>query len=257
MEYLLYADESGTSPPDKCFTIGCLLVPSLYLDEFESRVLDLIKKHNLPTDRELKWQRVKKSHGVINFLIDITQLLLTSPVSYICKVSWKKHYKNWNINEERAFYKSYTMLMSYCATTLHASITAKIDDKSDSYKNHVEVVKTIANYNLKNKLGDVKDVEKCDSKSVLLIQIADLFTGAINASHSLYLNPAMEIHNGKKIAISKISECLGWDALHYDTYPNSNINIWHFPEKEYRAIPESLEIIPNSKVNYVLKEELV
>lgn len=256
MDYSLFADESGTSPADKCFTIGCLLVPSHFLNDFEQRVHELIKKHNLPNERELKWARVKKSYGMVNFMIDLTQLISNSPASFICKVAWKKHYYNWQSNEEVAFYKSYTMLMSYCARILKSNISAKIDDKSDSYNKRAEVVEIIGNNNLKDKLGSISDVKKCDSKSELLIQIADLFTGAINASHNLYLNPNADIHKGKVLAIRKVAECLGWDALHYDTYPNANINIWHFPEKEFRAVPNTLEIKPNSEVAYISREDV-
>lgn len=256
MEYSLFADESGTSSVDKCFTIGCLLVPNNFINDFEQLVQQLIKKHNLPNDRELKWSRVKKSYGMINFLIDLTQLISNSPTSFICKVSWKRHYFNWQRNEEDAFYKSYTMLMSYCARILKSDIIAKIDDKSDSYSKRAEVVEIIGNHNLKNKLGSIAQVKKCDSKSELLIQIADLFTGAINASHNLYLNPSANIHNGKALAIIKIAECLGWDSLHYDTFPNADINIWHFPEKEYRNVPSSLDIVPKSNVPYVSREDI-
>jgi hypothetical protein len=257
VEYSLFADESGISAVDKCFTIGCLLVPNDYLDEFEQEIYQLIKKHNLPSDRELKWSRVNNSYGMINFLIDLTQLISNSPVSFICKVSWKQHYYNWQANEEVAFYKSYTMLMSYCARILKSNISAKIDDKSDSYGKRAEVVEIIGNHTLRDKLGAIAEVKKCDSKSELLIQVADLFTGAINSSHNLFLNPEAKIHKGKVLAISKISQCLGWDALHYDTYPNSDINIWHFPEREYRKVPNTLDVVPNKNVAYVTREDVM
>ncbi|ELH4197966.1 DUF3800 domain-containing protein [Vibrio cholerae] len=256
MDYLLFADESGTSSVDKCFTIGCLLVPKDYLEEFEVQVNALITKHNLPRDRELKWQRVKKSYGMVNFLIDLTKLINNSRVSFICKVAWKQYYFNWHKNEEVAFYKSYTMLMTFCVRMLNSTIEAKIDNKSDSYRKHPEVVGIIANYNLKNRLGNIKGVNKCDSKTELLIQVADLFTGAINSSHNHYLNPSLAIHEGKLLAIRKIAECIGWDSLHYDTYPNSSINIWHFPEKEYRAYPKTMEVKINNSVQYITSEAL-
>jgi len=257
MEYSLFADESGTSAVDKCFTIGCLLVPNNFLGDFEQQVRHLIKKHNLPDERELKWSGIKKNYGMVNLLIDLTQLITNSPASFICKVSWKQPYYNWQANEEVAFYKSYTMLMSYCARILKSDINAKIDDKSDSHSKHAEVVEIIGNHNLKDRLGSIAEVKKCDSKSELLIQVADLFTGAINASHNLFLHPEAQIHKGKVLAINKIAECLGWDALHYDTYPNADINIWHFPEKEYRKVPNTLDVVPTNNVAYVSREDVM
>ncbi|WP_192021560.1 DUF3800 domain-containing protein [Shewanella sp. WPAGA9] len=257
MEYSLFADESGTSAADKCFTIGCLLVPTFFQNQFEKEVNLLIKKHNLPNDRELKWSGIKKNYGMINLIIDLTKLITNSPVSFICKVSWKQPYLNWQTNEEVAFYKSYTMLMSYCAKVLQSEIRAKIDDKSDSYNKRAEVVEIIGNHELKNKLGSISEVKKCDSKSELLIQVADLFTGAINASHNLYLNPDAKIHKGKILAIKKVAECLGWDFLHYDTFPNADINIWHFPQEEYRKVPNTLDVKPTNNVAYVTREDVL
>ncbi|RUO32430.1 DUF3800 domain-containing protein [Aliidiomarina soli] len=256
MEYSLFADESGISNADSCFTIGCVLVPRQHLQQFEAEISKLIEKHNLPTDRELKWSRVKRSYAVINFMIDVVRLIMSSPASFICKVTWKEHYRNWHKNEEEAFYKSYTMLMDFCARRLNSEIKAKIDDKSDAYNKRHEVVEIIANRQLKG-LGRINSVTKCDSKAELLIQVADLLTGAVNASHNLWLTQGKaEIHEGKLVAISKIAECLGWSNLHHDTYPNADFNIWHFPGEEYRAQPSTEHVDPNLDVKYITREQV-
>ncbi len=55
----------------------------------------------------------------------------------------------------------------------------------------------------------------------------------------------------KKIAIKKMARFLGWDSLAYDTMPNKDFNIWHFPQ-ETRAIPATRQVVPNltvAKVN--------
>jgi hypothetical protein len=257
MQYVLYADESGTSPVDACYTIGCLLVPVDFLPEFRCSILRLIDEHNLPLGRELKWESIKKNYGMINFMIDVAKMLLNNPsVRFVCQVTWKKHYQKWNRDQEEAFYTSYTMLLKFCADQLNSTIVASIDDKSDSYSKRNEVVQIIANYQLKDRFGCVDSVEKCNSKDEVLIQVADLFTGAINASHNLWLKPDAQIHMGKKIAISKLSKCFGWDALHYDTFPNTSLNIWHFPPNEYRGKPKTMAVKPNRGVSYISRDEL-
>jgi Protein of unknown function (DUF3800) len=257
MQYVLYADESGTSPVDSCYTIGCLLVSKDFLPEFKRSILELVDEHNLPSGRELKWQSIKNHYGIINFMIDVAKILLNNPsVRFVCKVTWKKHYHKWEMDEEAAFYTSYTMLLKFCADQLNSGIEAAIDNKSDSYGKQTEVVQTIANHQLKDKLGHVDVVEKYDSKDEVLIQVADLFTGAINASHNLWLKPNAQIHAGKKIAISKLAECFGWDALHYDTFPNTSLNIWHFPQNEYRGKPRTMAVKPNRGVSYISRDEL-
>lgn len=48
---------------------------------------------------------------------------------------------------------------------------------------------------------------------------------------------------------------LGWDFFHYDTFPNKDFNIWHFPQ-EMRAMPGSKSIRPDYSVPLVKREEL-
>ena len=48
---------------------------------------------------------------------------------------------------------------------------------------------------------------------------------------------------------------LGWDVFHYDTFPNKDFNIWHFPQ-EMRAMPGSKSIRPDYSVPLVKREEL-
>lgn len=257
MEYTMFADESGTNDGSPCFTIGCLLIPSKQLKQFETEIKELIQKHNLP-ENELKWEGLRNSHGRINFLIDVVRLLLSdNPYVWVCKVTLKAPYQKWANNEEEAFYTCHTLLMTYCATELNASIVAKIDDKSDSYNKQHEVVQIIANYNLKHNDGKVAAVSKEDSKEELLIQVADLLTGAVNASHNLYQNPDILLHNGKRLAIERIAQCLGWQQLHHDTYPNTSFNIWHFPKKEFRSIPSTEGIIPNFGIPYISQDDFL
>lgn len=250
VEYTLFADESGTSSADKCYTIGCVLVPAYMLNDFELEIQNLIQIHNLPS-QEYKWTHIKNNYGTINFMIDAIRLILRSDASFICMVVWKEHYRKWRGDEENAFYTTYTHLIEFCAKIFKSSIKAKIDDKQDSYAKHHEVVQIIANHKLKNRLGSVRNVEKCNSKNEILIQVADLLTGAINSSHNLFLNKHAQINPGKRLVISKLAETIGWDALHYDTFPNASFNIWHFPWEEYRGIPATKPIIPNYDVGYV------
>lgn len=248
--YTLFADESGTSSSEKCYTIGCVLIPAFMVDDFRSEILSLIEVHNLP-DQEYKWTRIKNNYGIINFMIDILRLILESDASFICKVVWKEHYRNWRGHQETAFYKTYTNLIEYCARIFNTNIKAKIDDKQDAYDKHHEVVQIIANHKLKDRLGSIDNVERCDSKSEILIQVADLLTGAINASHNLFLNRDAQLNSGKRLAISKLAETIGWDALHYDTFPNASFNIWHFPMKEFRNNPATRKIVQNFNVSYL------
>ncbi len=182
-------------------------------------------------------------------------LLSDNPYVWVCKVTLKAPYQKWGNDQEDAFYTCHTHLMTYCAREINATIVAKIDDKSDAYDKQHEVVQIIANYNLKHHVAKVETVIKENSKEHLLIQIADLLTRAVNASHNLYQNPQIPIHSGKRLAIHRLAECLGWQQLHHDTYPNTSFNIWHFPEQDFRAKPSKENITPNFDTPYVSQED--
>ena len=168
----------------------------------------------------------------------------------------KDAYRNWKVDRESAFYKTYTMLIAHCTRILRANVTAEMDEKSDAYPKQHEVVEIIANHRLKGFVGNVEKITKANSKGSLELHSADLLTGAVNAAHHIFLNPSAQIHSGKLFLLGKLSAIVGWDHLHYDTYPNSNFNIWHFPMEDYRAVPKTRKIGASLGINNVSYEEL-
>ena len=70
-----------------------------------------------------------------------------------------------------------------------------------------------------------------------------------------YINHGLTLSKAKEATFIKMSQMLGWDKLHYDTYPNKDFNIWHFPP-ENRAKPGTRKIIPNFSVNAVQDNEI-
>lgn len=55
--------------------------------------------------------------------------------------------------------------------------------------------------------------------------------------------------------MARLANLLGWDALHYDTYPHSKFNIWHFPT-EYRAQPATRSVERARLVPFIRPEDL-
>jgi len=52
-----------------------------------------------------------------------------------------------------------------------------------------------------------------------------------------------------------MANMLGWDQLVYDTYPNKDFNIWHFPS-ENRSRPATKAITPNFSIKAVEPSEI-
>ena len=254
MHYELYSDESGTSNKEKCYTIGAILVPKDWSFYFAEFLNSLVKKHKIQS--EIKWEKVNNSYNIMNFAIDVLKELQKGPFIFTCIVVLKSAYIKWQVNQEEAFYTTYTLLLEHIAKELKGNIDANMDNRTDSYSKQNEVVEIISNHKLKKCVGSVAKVTKVDSKKLLELQAVDILTGAVNASHHLYINPKLQINAGKLLLIDRLSSILGLDALHYDTYPNAAFNIWHFPWREYRGVPKTTEIKPDLSIPYITIDDM-
>jgi len=256
---LVFADESATSPDSPCYGIGALVVPSVVQDAFVDAFDKLRGQHGVA--HELKWNDIGSSHGSINFVLDWMGIIQQTNLTFGTIVVHKGHYRLWSspgADREEAFYKTYTLLMNDLAKRRQGEFEVYIDRRTDRYEKHDEVMEKITNYMLA-RIGarsKITHVTKSDSKLVAGIQIADVLTGAITASHREYLAGSSMLRRGKRLLVNRLAMMLGWDALWYDTMPNSHFNIWHFPPEEFRARPRTREVRLHREVPYVKPQDL-
>lgn len=253
-EIFAFADESGTSKGCPCYTIGIIAIPKHYFAAFNQKISDIYDNSGL--QGEIKWEKVRKSAGQINLCIDILRFILTSPVSFHAIAVHKQPYRKWHSNEETAFYTTYDFLIRESSRSKNAKITVFADQKSSSYSKQNEVMQIATNHMLAKlpTCSKVHHVAMEDSKYHWGLQTVDILTGAVNSSYQLFFNPSAQMQLAKKIAISKMASLLGWDSLAYDTMPNNDFNIWHFP-LETRAIPATKQVIPNFSITNISREE--
>ena len=257
MSIFLFADESGTSASEPCYSIGALLVPETHLDEFNREFSRLVDVHGVVG--EVRWTKVAKSHGLMNLAIDLLRYVISSGLCFNCIVVLKDPYNKWKRGtEDEAFYTTYGLLLKHSLEGQDSDCLAFIDDRSETYGKHDEALQIITNRMLDKMAGraNLAAVNKSDSRKYLGIQAVDMLTGAIKAAHHLFLDQNCPLSPGKKLLLDRLAKTLGWDALHYDTWPNQEFNIWHFPEKEYRAMPATVTLEPNYDVPYVTAAEL-
>jgi hypothetical protein len=255
MSHSIFADESGTDADHKCYTIGAIVIPTSKIKGFNLEFEKLKQRHGV--QNEIKWKKIGKSHGTINFAIDLLQLIIHNKFRIGFIVVKKDVYIKWQSDKENAFYTSYTMLFKHALRLAVDDHNVYIDLRQDSYDKNDEVIEKVANNMLAqmSSSATIKNVFKTDSKTSYAIQAIDLFTGAINSSHNLYLNGNISVNKGKLLLIKKIAECFGWDNLHYDTFPSDDINIWHFP-REYRAVPQTVTVNFSRKGEYIKPEDI-
>ncbi|EBU8673198.1 hypothetical protein DLR41_25350, partial [Salmonella enterica subsp. enterica serovar Panama] len=206
---------------------------------------------------ELKWSKIKNSAGQANICIELLAMVLKNSCCFHSIVVVKNMYNNWQTDRELAFYQTYTMLVKNVAKQIKSDVEVIIDQKIDKYKKNDEVTGIVAN-NMLARAGMkklVKSVTMHDSKHHLGLQVVDILTGAVNSGYLKYLNPRLELSVAKELAFERMAALLGWDVFHYDTFPNKDFNIWHFPQ-EMRAMPGSKSIRPDYNVPLVKREEL-
>ncbi len=256
---IAFADESGTDGRAKCYSIGVVSFEASCLEAFERHFKSLLSTHGV--QGEAKWTQVRTSHGLINFTLDaLNSILCSRTASFDAIVVNTELFRNWRLvaNKETAFYQTYTYLLRHIVRRANVTADVYIDDRSDSYAKRHEVVEKIGNYMLtrlasKGRLGSV---HKVSSRDFVGVQVADLLTGAINAAHARRLAPDLPLHFGKRLAIERLAQMLGWDDLCYDTMPSEKLNIWHFPI-QYRSLPATRAFVPTTEVPYVSSPDLL
>lgn len=256
---IAFADESGIDGSTKCYAIGVISVAKNRLQGFNDVFGRLKKEHGV--SQEVRWKSVGNGHGLINLGIDwLHRILKSDTARFDVIVVNTEQYRKWSrrgADREEAFYVTYTFLLRHLAKQVRVTTEVFIDDRSDEYPKQHEVVETIANHML-NKLhssGRLDRVTKVPSHDHPGIQVADMLTGAVAASHRLLLDPTTRLNAGKRLAIERMASVLGWDGLHYDTFPHDKFNIWHFPV-EYRANPATREIRVSKLIPFIKPQDL-
>lgn len=246
IKHLIFADESGTDSSHRCYTIGAIKTNNIQLDLLINEFDKLYKECGIVG--EVKWKKVGSSGGIGRFALRLFQYIILNEIEISFIVVKKDVFRAWNNDKESGFYMTYNYLLRHILKVEKGNCHVFIDNRTDSYKKQNEVMEIITNNMLGqlNAESNINKVEKSDSKTYKAIQIIDLFTGAINASTNLFLDPMFKNNTGKKTFIKELSNMLGWDALHYDTWPNNYINIWHFPI-EFRNFPKTKNIEINEK----------
>ncbi len=254
-----FADESGTHGSPACYAIGVLSVATNRLDRFNATFERLRVQHGVGS--EVHWAKVDKGHGLINFGIDwLSRILRSSTARFDVIVVNTAQYRKWQQrrgDRESAFYTTYTYLLRHLARQVAEHTDVFIDDRNDSYDKQTEVIETIGNNMLAQlqSRGRLAKVTKVRSHAYPGVQIADYLTGVVAAGHRLLLDPEGPLNPGKRVAIQRAAQLLGWDALHYDTLPHSRFNIWHFPQ-EYRAYPATRGVRHARLIPFVSPEDL-
>lgn len=244
-DYVIYCDESGQSHGLPYYTIGALTLPRVLVPALDSKLQELRAAFEI-SERfgELKWKKVKDDQGLryVNLMTHIFHFILCHPdIRLLFIVVHKGSYVKWKRTADRegAFYHTYNQLISYASRHISGTYEVVMDRRCDSYKRWPEAMECIANrmLNKRGSNGSIGSVKMVNSKEHPIVQLIDLFTGAINTAHVLERDSAFQMQAAKKVAMHCVARVLGWSHLAHDTYPrhkeskeaNEIFNVWHFP----------------------------
>jgi len=182
----IYCDESGhellNTPEEKrmnqYFGIGAIKFRGVDRERFKSEIKAIKTKYNVPY--EIKWGKLARSNlsfykALVDWFInsDIQFRLVRIDTANLDLDFWH------NRDPELGFYKFYYQCLKHiiCENYEYRIFT---DYKTNRDKTRLKSLKFYLNF---YSAGYVRDVQALASKDSLFIQLADLFTGAVIATH--------------------------------------------------------------------------
>ena len=229
--YNIYCDESGVENTPKYFVIGSIFVPRDQKEKIVLEIKKILEKYKFK--REIKWNKVTTLF--IDLYKDLVNYFASNPdLEFKCIVINKKNidYRFHHGNKELAFYKFYYQLLR---KKLKNDIQYYIftDEKSRSLKPRFKQLNSyllkFARENCSN--INIKHMQEYRSDEIFLLQLSDLFTGAV-----FYANNFEENFSAKSNLVKYIESTLK-QKLSTGTNPffeKFNIFKW-IPKKIYES----------------------
>ncbi len=215
MDFDVYCDESHTDVLcSKLSTAKYLIIGSLWLrtdnrSACKAGLHQLRKRHGIKS-AEFKWQKV--SPNKLDFYIDLIDWFFAqdTAVRFRCIAVDRQHVdlvKFHDSDQELAFYKFYYQLLHHWILDFN-SYRVFCDFKSNRQHDRLPVLRDcLESSNLSSKIQSVQSVRSSDS---VLLQLADILTGAASAK----LNERLRKDSAKETVVERIEQRLGGEITH-------------------------------------------
>jgi hypothetical protein len=239
----IYCDESCHLQNDKesVMALGAVYCPAAKKDEIFNRIAELKKKHNLipknkknPKDNrayyEMKWNKISMSK--LSFFKDVIDYFFADDdLSFRVLVvpdKSKLDYETYGHTHDTFYYKMYfSMLKAILNPEYGHNIYIDIKDTRSTDKVHkLEEVLRNDKYDFSKSI--IKKVQQVRSHEVELIQLADLFTGAIS-----YINRGLDTSKAKNEIIELIRHRSKYSLLKSTLLKEKKINIFIWEPSRY------------------------
>ena len=224
-EYNIYCDESCHLEHDgqKSMVLGALwCLKTISQDAFE-RIRDIKDKHHISRTFEIKWNKVSPSQvefylDLIDFFFDDDHLHFRALV--VPDKSILDHSSHGQSHDE-FYYKMYFDLLKVIFDPRDA-YNIYLDIKDTRSQDKIEKLHKIlasSNYDFSRQI--IRKIQHVLSHEVELLQIADLFSGAVS-----YVHRGLQTSKAKTQLIEKIRHRSRYSLLNTTLYRESKMNIF-------------------------------
>lgn len=209
--------------------LGAVSCPAALRLRINRSIKALKKRHGISVNREIKWTQVSPS--TLAFYRDLVALFFNEPDlgfrGVVVPDKQALDHERFGQSHDDFYYKMWWLLLTRMIDDQHAfRIFVDIKDTHSNTKlRKVHEVLCNAHYDFNNKL--IESIEAVRSHDVLLVQVADVLTGAL--SHHFR---GIESSAAKRSLIQFIKECSGL-ALDRSTPPGArkfNLFLWRAQE---------------------------
>jgi len=224
-EYNIYCDESCHLENDGINTmvLGAMWCPKIKRKEIFTRIREIKENHGLPKNFEIKWNKVSSSK--INFYKNLIDYFFDDDDIYFraLVVPNKNELKHdeYNQTHDEFYYKMYFDLLKVIFAP-DDSYNIYIDIKDTQSQEKVDKLTEVLRnnrYDFEDKI--IRKVQQVDSKEVELLQLADLFIGAVG-----YVNRGLTTSESKLKLIKRIQERSGYGLMQTTLLRENKTNIF-------------------------------
>jgi len=224
-EYNIYCDESCHLENDGINTmvLGAMWCPKIKHKEIFTRIREIKENHGLPKNFEIKWNKVSSSK--INFYKNLIDYFFDDDDIYFraLVVPNKNELKHdeYNQTHDEFYYKMYFDLLKVIFApddTYNIYIDIKDTRSQEKVDKLTEVLRN-NRYDFKDKI--IRKVQQVNSKEVELLQLADLFIGAVG-----YVNRGLTTSESKLKLIKRIQERSGYGLMQTTLLRENKTNIF-------------------------------
>lgn len=222
----IYCDESTHLPNDGMpfLVLGAISCPVAKAKEVSTRLREIIKKHDLPEDFEIKWSKVSETRlpfyrDIVDYFFDDDDLsfrVVVAPKGQLRHQEFNQTHDDWYY--KMMFYLVRGLLQPGALAYIYLD---KKDTRGGDKVRKLHEVIANSYYDFDQKI--IRRVQIVESHHVIQIQLADLLLGAVN-----YKNRALNSNTAKLNLVSRIQERSGY-ALTTSTLPSEpkfNVFAW-------------------------------